>query len=329
MSEGYRITSHDDDNFARAKYIKLMRSRCGRYERSFKDSPMNDLNADTYVQQKLGEWVEKVDKEEGDRSPEKPGEGVPRPQRPPRKVLEEQQREFHEAVKNHRQVVVIGRAGRGKTSLLYWAVQSGLNELEDDETARVPIYVPLKEVDRLDKKLSKPVTLVDCLQSMLGDEADQRVLAWIQKQVTRGNTLLLLDALDEVPRNSRSQFLSTRGKIAGFVRSLESPQSRIVLTCRDAVYSELQSDLAALQLPGRGKDNQQGFAKMELKRFTQDQIVSYAERYFGNETAESFLKDIEDPRGGSSRYTHLAEEPLYLHMLCWLWAGSDDAEASP
>lgn len=44
--------------------------------------------------------------------------------------------------------------------------------------------------------------------------------------------------------------------------------------------------------------------------------------------AQAFLKDIEDPRGRSSegerssRYTHLAEEPLYLHMLCWLWAGT-------
>lgn len=297
-----------EEQYARGEYVLLMRERCGRFERTFRDSPMNELTESSYVRQSLGEMVE---------------EKIQTPRGLEEREVEHQ-REFRETLRLHRKVVVIGRAGRGKTSLLYWAVLTFLDMLEHDETAVVPIYVPLKE-------LQKVGSLKDLKEHLEAQVADERVSRWLWGHVEKGNVLLLLDALDEVPYDKRLEFLNARSILADLVRTLATPQARLVLTCRDSVYGELSKTLSELKRPGE----KEGFVKMELKRFTRGDIIAYAEQFFGNkQRAQAFLKDIEDPRGRSSEgersshYTHLAEEPLYLHMLCWLWAGmGEKAEA--
>jgi len=289
----------EEEEYARNEYIRMMRERCGRFERVFKDSPMNELTEQSYVRQSLGEIVkEKVQTPKGLKE---------------REV--EHQRAFREALKLHRKVVVIGRAGRGKTSLLYWAVLTYLDNLEKDETAVVPIFIPLKDLPQME-------SLENLKEHLDAKVTDERVSKWLWGHVEKGNILLTLDALDEMPRDQRLPFLNDRSILATLVRTLTAPQSRIVLTCRDSVYSELAERLTERKRPGE----KEGFVKMELKRFIREQIETYAKQYFqDDQKAPAFLKDIIDPRGGasSSRYTHLAEEPLYLHMLCWLYAGSE------
>jgi hypothetical protein len=290
----------DEEQFARGEYIRHMRQRCGRFERTFRDSPMNELTDATYQQQTLGEWVK---------------EQVFTPQGLQEREVEHQ-REFRKALELHRKVVVIGRAGRGKTSLLYWAVLASLAALEHDKTAVVPVYVPLKDLQEAGN-----------LQAYLrGQFSDERILNWLWGHVQKGNVLLLLDALDEVPREARMKLLNARSILADLVRTVTAPQAHLVLTCRDSVYTELSERLSELKQAGE----REGFVKLELKRFGREQIIAYARQFFRDEQrAQAFLKDIEDPRKQSSedkrssRYTHLAEEPLYLHMLCWLWAGLD------
>jgi predicted NACHT family NTPase len=324
--------------YAQGEYIRLMSEQCGHFARTFRGSEMNRLTDETYVRQSLEEIIRTEAPSAGQAGlDDLVLERVPRP-----RGLEERdvpiQRQFLEALglewpvtsdtrrgdgrgDLHRKIVIVGRAGRGKTSLLYWAVQEMLKRLEKDPTAVVPVYVPLSEL------VSKG-SLASYLRAGF---TDKHVLEWIQNHVTKSNVIFLLDALDEVPRDARLPLLSDRGSLAELVRTLDAPQSRIVLTCRDAVYGELSDRLSEL----RRTRETEGFVKMELKRFTREQIVQYAQRYFRDEpTAQAFLKDIEDPRGQSaqnersSRYTHLAEEPLYLHMLCWLWAGSDHSAVS-
>jgi predicted NACHT family NTPase len=308
--------SRSDEEYARGQYIRLMQERCGRFERSFRDSPMNDLTNDTYVGQKLAEMVK--EKVQGHRGLED------------REV--EHQREFLEALRLHPKVVVIGRAGRGKTSLLYWAVLTWLAALAQDETAPVPIFVPLKDLDKMDNRH-------DLRTYLEGRLADTRVTRWLWNCFEKGNVLLLLDALDEVQRDKRLEFLNDRGILADLVRAMEAPDAKIVLTCRDSVYGDVRERLSERKRRGEPE----GFVKMELKKFNRDQIAAYAKQFFlaeakgqpdaqaqATERTGAFLRDIEDPRGRpaeggrSSRYTHLAEEPLYLHMLCWLWAGKND-----
>ena len=150
--------------------------------------------------------------------------------------------------------------------------------------------------------------------------SDVQVLDWISLRIRRGNVLVLLDGLDEVPHEKRLHLASDRGLLADIVRRFDNEDARLVLTCRDSVYGELSGHLSELRLASESE----GFVSLELKPFTRERITEYAHRFFGDEvTGDLFLKDIVDPRGGAARYTHLAEEPLYLHMLCWLWAGSE------
>lgn len=297
------IWNREDEEFGRMEYIKFMRERCGNFERMFGDSPMNQLTQDTYVRQSLGEMVK---------------EKIPTPRGLEERDVEHQ-REFRQALNLHRKLVVIGRAGRGKTSLLYWAALDYLKELEEKKIGVVPVYVPLKDLRKVDSMGG----LMEYVDRRVKEVTDERVAKWLWSNVEHSNVLLLLDALDEVPRESRDDnpgrmaLLSNRSILADLVRQLDSPHARIVLTCRDSVYTELAERLSGLKRPGETE----GFVKMELKKFNRDQIIAYAKQFFKNEAkVQAFLKDIEDPRGGGHRYTHLAEEPLYLHMLCWLWA---------
>jgi predicted NACHT family NTPase len=265
---------------------------------------MNALTEKNYIEQSLGEMVrEKVQLQDEEKE----------------RVVE-YLLQYREALKLHRRLVVIGRAGRGKTSLLYSSVLTSLEKLERDETAVVPIFTPLKELQRMSN-------LRDLKGYLDGAVADDVVSRWLWDCVEKGNVNILLDGLDEVSREKRLEFLNSRGILAELVRMLAAPQSRIVLTCRDSVYGELSERLSEIKRAGENE----GFIKMELQRFKPEQIIAYALQFFRDEVAaQAFLKDIEDPRGKlskgtqSSRYTHLAEEPLYLHMLCWLWTGMGD-----
>jgi len=295
-----------DELYARTEYVKRMRGRCGRFVRTFGKSPMNDLSESTYVRQDLSEIV---------RRQEQTPQGI-------QEVEEEVLRQFKDALEAHHQLVVVGRAGRGKTSLLYWAVQRQLDVLEKDQTTLVPVYVPFNELP----VGGRPDLEAHCRGAIAG--GDQRIGQWLWNHVNKGNVLLLIDALDEVPARERPARLNDSSLFAEIVREMLAPDARIVLTCRDSAYPELRDRLLELRRPGA----REGFAKMELKPFTRDQIADYARKFFGDGAeADEFLKAIQDPRapspagGGTARYTHLAEEPLYLHVLCWLYSSEEAA----
>ncbi len=126
----------DEGNDPRSKYIALMRLRCGRYERSFQGSPMNEVTASTHVIQWLGERT----------TADRTGAQEVRQRKKHDDIRLEERHTFHDILKRRGKIVVIGRAGRGKTSLLYWAALRALDALEVSPEARVPIYVPLKEL---------------------------------------------------------------------------------------------------------------------------------------------------------------------------------------
>jgi HEAT repeat protein len=308
----------DEDNDPRSKYIALMRLRCGRYERSFQGSPMNEVTASTHVIQWLGERT----------TADRTGAQEVRQRKKHDDIRLEERHTFRDILKRRGKIVVIGRAGRGKTSLLYWAALRALDALEVSPEARVPIYVPLKE-------LAQTRSVEDFRVYLTHKIAAPTVSEWLWNHVSTGNVLLLLDGLDEVPRvgvsgyANRLELLSNQGIVAELVRMLEPARAQVVLTCRDSAYAEHPIVERLSEMKRRG--GQEGFAKWELKAFDASQVAAYACSFFQHNEAslELFLKSIElratcpvDAQS-PSRYVHLAQEPLYLHMLCWLWATHD------
>ncbi len=302
-----RVTalSPNDERDARAAYVQQLRARYGRFAQGFDHSPMNALTPDTYVEQHLVEvgtdrrWearaVVGVAAQQG---------GAllhPDPSSPP-----------------PRGVVIVGPAGRGKTSLLYWLMWTLVGELERHETAAVPVYVPLQEW--------RQVGSLDALYAYLDAHlADGRVAPWLRARIETGPAVFLLDALDAVPEEKRRHLLRPRGMLAALMQRLRSPQARIVLTCREAVYdTTVQQRVAALRGAGDGA----GWVTMTLQPLTRQQTESYATRFFGDaQTAQRFLQDLAASgtpsciKAPPAPALSLAQEPLYLHLLCWLWAG--------
>jgi GTPase SAR1 family protein len=289
--------SQSDYPNARAEYVRVMRNRCFNFERFFRGSPMNRLTKQSFIPQVLGEEIKALDE-----------------LTPTQTVTKEVIRDLEEALELHRRIAVVGPAGRGKTSLLYWVVQTRLAALQDGGAFRIPLYLALRELNRFGGDL----------ESFLQHEFSDDVREWIHHKLRSGRVVLLLDGLDEVPRNNRQEFASVGGAISGLVRTLRTTEAQIVLTCREPIYNELDEQLAELKYSG----DAEGFVKMELKQFDRSQIARYVRQFFRDEReSHLFLKSIEEPHERElkdeeeQRYVHLAAEPLYLHMLCWLSAG--------
>jgi hypothetical protein len=115
---------------SKSTYIAMILDRCGRFEHTFRGSPMNDLKETTYIHKQLRETVTGQVRAAG---------GI-------ELRHTHYDREFLDALNLHRKLVVVAPAGRGKTSLLYWAALTFARRLEHDPDAVVPIYIPLRSL---------------------------------------------------------------------------------------------------------------------------------------------------------------------------------------
>jgi len=289
----------NEAQYARGEYIRRMRQHCRQFARTFEGSRMNELTPRTYQQQMVAEVKARGPTPQGSRD----WEVGPR-------------REFLDVLRLHRTIIVIGRAGRGKTSLLYGAVLTQLDALERDEKEVVPVYVRLKELQE-----------AKSLEAYFHEQChDARLFSWLWGHLQRGNALVVLDGLDEVPREQWADLLSRNGMLATLVDFCSTPRARLVLTCRDSVYAEVSKLLMELMAAGPTES----VMTMLLRPLTRDQRLAYVRQFFGDEQkTQRFLKDITLPQRSHSDRYDLAHEPLYLHMLCWLHEGNGVAFQLP
>ncbi|MBK1989935.1 HEAT repeat domain-containing protein [Sphaerospermopsis aphanizomenoides BCCUSP55] len=233
-----------------------------------------------------------------------------------RKHLEESkptQVNWPEAKKQHQRLMVLADPGMGKTTLLkreaYLTAQAALKSLEDNsqtlEDLVIPIFLRLSEIaDATKKEVTAKVS--DAILSLLESKYEKYftdIKDFLTDKLKDGKCLLLLDALDEVPKEARNNLSK---KLNTFIRNYDCS---IICTSRIVGYSGAFLDKA--------KD-------VEIVPFNETQINQYIETWFkiaaefindDSVSAASLIRELQN----KPQIRGLVQNPLLLSLICSLY----------
>jgi predicted NACHT family NTPase len=218
-----------------------------------------------------------------------------------------------EAVKKYPKLMILGKPGAGKTTFLkYLAIQCNRGEFQ---AGWVPIFVTLKDFA---EALNKP-GLLEYIAQIVGQasrlplehskpNAHRRQDACatdIERLLSQGRMLILLDGLDEVREEDSQRILK---EIRDF--SDRFGDNHFVMTCRIAAREYTFEK----------------FTEVEVADFDDEQISTFASNWFKGKAvkAESFIQRLDN----NNRTKELATNPLLLTLLCLAFEESGDFPAN-
>ncbi|MBW4659477.1 MAG: NACHT domain-containing NTPase [Drouetiella hepatica Uher 2000/2452] len=206
------------------------------------------------------------------------------------------------AVETYSRVRVLGKPGSGKTTFLqYLALQCNQGEWESD---RVPVFITLRDFEAEFEELQTFSLLNYICQEFLVSGVDNFSVA--ETLLHHGKILLLLDGMDEVSNQNNSTILKEIRKF-----SEKYHRNIFVATCRTA----------------NEKFRLNRFTDVEIAPFTQEQITSFAQKWFvafANTSAKNgllqsteFIQKLNLPE--NAQFRRLTVTPLFLHLACWVF----------
>lgn len=215
-----------------------------------------------------------------------------------------------------RRMVVRGEAGSGKTTLLRWvAVRSARRDFPlhlASWNATVPFFIRLREC--VQDGFPAPERLPHLVAPMLAGGMPPR---WVHGQLENGRALVLVDGVDELPKEKRGQMLQ---RLAEMVAAY--PLARYVVSSRPSAlkaddWPEWQEWI-----------NAEGFTEVALQPMAPEQIESFIDSWHAAVRPlidPSELAEFERRPGNLKRLLRfrlalrkLATSPLLCAMLCAL-----------
>ena len=209
-----------------------------------------------------------------------------------------------QAVETYSKLRVLGRPGVGKTTFLqHLAIQCNLGQFAAHQ---VPIFILLREFVE-EARNSGEFNLFNTIQQGLltSGISDPSVLETLLQE---GRVLLLLDGMDEVPKQHSAAVLKEIRKFSD-----KYHRNRFAASCRTAAQK--------LQL--------RGFTDVEIAPFSQAQINTFAQKWFvaltkttaqsGQDQSAQFIQKLDLPENWQLR--QLVATPLFLHLACWVFQG--------
>jgi len=193
-------------------------------------------------------------------------------------------------------LMVLGKPGSGKSTFIKsLAVECCNNHFLADY---IPIVIILRDVD------AENFNLHELIHQAFGAQVDV-----IQtKNILRcAKVLILLDGLDEVPRQYQSR---VQQEIRTFSQNPEYYKHHLVLTCRTQTTEYV--------LPG--------FTCVEVADFDEEKVQTFSRNWFsvfpggnrGEKLASDFLEAISKSEHAATQ--DLAVTPILLSLTCWLFS---------
>lgn len=199
-----------------------------------------------------------------------------------------------EFIEKHTHVVVLGSAGSGKTTLLrYLALaycDKKLFSSSNLKTSKIPFYTSLLAYSR---QAADGVSIKDYFSKQLTSTTNQYASDFVNRIFTRGDGIVFLDSLDEVPLALRERTLCAIKEFA-----VAYSKNKIVVSSRSADYHPVH----------------ESFAECELTRLSTSAINKIVNAWFAQDSdkANQLQQHLENDEGVYS----LCETPLLLSLLC-------------
>ena len=212
-------------------------------------------------------------------------------------------------------LLIDGRAGGGKTTILQWiAVRAARGDFEGAASrlnGYVPFFIRLREYaapqDDAGIALPPPEKFLDKVAPLLAPE----VPSWPRTQLQSGRALILVDGMDEVPEGQRPAVLSWLGQLIELF-----PDLRYVVTTRPGAVEQNAFD-------------EMGFAWAMLEPMDPALVRTFVDQW--HEAMREWQKDAKSQQqlivfrdellkalGGDRFLNELANTPLLAGLICAL-----------
>ncbi|UIE38585.1 HEAT repeat domain-containing protein [Leptodesmis sichuanensis] len=216
---------------------------------------------------------------------------------------------WQEVKQQYQRLMVLADAGMGKSTLLQMealtTAQQERQRLEANTLTVDDVIFPLffRLSDLVKASEAGSTKLIEVILQLLELDYEQTlppIKALLEKKLKSGKCVLLLDALDEVPREKRTEFAERLNRFA------RNYPCSIICTSRIVGYG------------GRFLD---GATEVEIVPFSQRQIEQYVANWFTN--AANYLEDksvsaksLTEELQQKTQLVGLAQNPLLLSLIC-------------
>jgi hypothetical protein len=196
-------------------------------------------------------------------------------------------------------VLILGEAGSGKTTLLHWLMLTRSSE----KSHQTPVYLALRS--HYDN-LPSPEEMIGCVTPTLRGASPN---GWLTDQFVTGRGLLLIDGVDEVPRQRRADVLRWLTEFSGAY-----PRASILLTSRPAEGLDLLGDdFQVFSVEPMTYDEIEDFSLHWHESRALVDGVKYSDSQY-QERCSSFLLSV---RSNEALFS-LARSPLLSAIMCAL-----------
>lgn len=193
-----------------------------------------------------------------------------------------------DAANRYSKLMVLGKPGAGKTTFLKsLAIRCSNGQFQPDH---VPVFITLRDLAQVSNKLE----LIEVISNQYGDE--------LKTIIKHGKALILLDGLDEVPKEDTANVLNSIRQL-----TIHFPDNRFIITCRIAAVEYLFEQ----------------FIEVEVADFNNEQISTFVSNWFKQDNsvkARRFAQKLNENKS----IKELATNPLLLTLLCLVFEESGD-----
>jgi hypothetical protein len=203
-------------------------------------------------------------------------------------------------INTHQYLTVLGQPGAGKSTFLRRVgLEAFRGKHADPEYFQhecIPVFLELKRFN------PQQIDLLAAIAQELSNFGFPSTPQFAEKALEQGKLLVLLDGLDEVPKELLNPAIEA---IQDFVTRYS--QNRFITSCRTAAH---RSDF-------------RGFVNVELADFDDGQIQTFIENWFQSPldqeagTAQRCCQQLNDERNAAAK--ELAQTPLLLTFLCLVY----------